>query len=288
MDVFPNYYDKFKCIADRCKHSCCIGWEIDIDDDTMELYDSIGDENILKNIEGEPPHFKLAKDERCPFLNEKGLCDIITKYGDGAICDICYFHPRFRNFYENFEETGLGLCCEEAARIILSEREKFCVEIPFDDATEEEKEFFAERQRVFDILQNRELSVKNRFVRLAKEYGFEFEFDLGKLYDLFMSFERLDENWTAELLKLRGFSFDESVFEDEKYQLVFEQLAVYFIFRHFEKEGGVKFALCSCFVIGAIISATEKIDFEKISDIVRMYSSEVEYSEDNTDKLLNY
>ena len=49
-EIFPNYYDKFKCIADKCRHSCCIGWEIDIDDDTMELYNSIGDENILKNI----------------------------------------------------------------------------------------------------------------------------------------------------------------------------------------------------------------------------------------------
>ena len=41
MDVYPNYYDKFKCIANRCKHSCCIGWEIDIDEDTMELADKI-------------------------------------------------------------------------------------------------------------------------------------------------------------------------------------------------------------------------------------------------------
>jgi len=41
VDVFPNYYDKFICIADKCKHSCCIGRKIDIDEDTMELADKI-------------------------------------------------------------------------------------------------------------------------------------------------------------------------------------------------------------------------------------------------------
>ena len=42
--IYPNYYDHFTCIADKCKHNCCIGWEIDIDDDTMDIYDSIGGE----------------------------------------------------------------------------------------------------------------------------------------------------------------------------------------------------------------------------------------------------
>lgn len=34
----PDYYPKFSCIADKCKDSCCIGWEIDIDEDTYEFY----------------------------------------------------------------------------------------------------------------------------------------------------------------------------------------------------------------------------------------------------------
>jgi len=41
-EIFPNYYDKFTCIAGACKHNCCIGWEIDIDESTMELYESMG------------------------------------------------------------------------------------------------------------------------------------------------------------------------------------------------------------------------------------------------------
>ena len=97
-EVFPNYYNKFKCIADKCKHNCCIGWEIDIDEDTMDSYDCLDNDfgkKIRECIEGEEPHFVMKDDGRCPFLNDKGLCDIIIEYGDGAICDICYLHPRF-------------------------------------------------------------------------------------------------------------------------------------------------------------------------------------------------
>ena len=129
-EVFPNYYKKFKCIADKCHHSCCIGWEIDIDEDTMDLYNSLQGEladRIRQNISGEVPHFVLCDGERCPFLNENGLCDIISELGDGALCDICYLHPRFSNFYEDFTETGLGLCCEEASRIVLTENERFFI-----------------------------------------------------------------------------------------------------------------------------------------------------------------
>ena len=29
----PEYYDRFRCIAGACKDSCCIGWEIDVDEE---------------------------------------------------------------------------------------------------------------------------------------------------------------------------------------------------------------------------------------------------------------
>ncbi|MBR3576842.1 MAG: flagellin lysine-N-methylase [Clostridia bacterium] len=279
-ETFPNYYNKFKCIADKCKHSCCIGWEIDIDEDTMELYTSLQvefAEKIRSNIEGEVPHFILKEGDRCPFLNEKGLCDIILNLGEDAICDICHLHPRFSNFYEDFTETGLGLCCEEAARIILTENEKFSVPIPKDN------EFFKERQEVFDILQNRDVTVLERFKIISKKYGFEFCFSDEELYNFYMSLERLDDAWENELEKLKA-AHGTAIFEREELQIFFEQLACYFIFRHFEKGAG--FALVSCWVIGEICSECES--FEQMLDVVRMYSSEIEYSEENTENVAGF
>ena len=131
----PNYYHKFTCIADRCRHSCCIGWEIDIDEKTMAMYQTMAlpiGEDIRNSIEGDEPHFKLQSGDRCPFLKDNGLCRIICECGKDALCDICRLHPRFRNFYSSFVETGLGLCCEEAARIILFDNEPFSILLPDD------------------------------------------------------------------------------------------------------------------------------------------------------------
>ena len=32
----PDYYSQFKCIADQCRHTCCVGWEIEVDDEGLE------------------------------------------------------------------------------------------------------------------------------------------------------------------------------------------------------------------------------------------------------------
>lgn len=289
IEVYPNYYNKFSCIADKCKHSCCIGWEIDIDEDTMDIYNSLNTpmgEKIRNNIEGDIPHFKLTKDERCPFLNEQGLCDIILECGDGAISDICYLHPRFSNFYSSFTETGLGLCCEEAVRIVLSETEKFNMAVPEEiKLTKKEKEFFEKRQQIFDVLQDRNKSIAERLSALG-----EFKFNLNNLCEMYLSLERLDESWTDELNNLKGFEFNGEIFENNEFQIFFEQLAVYFAFRHLTVESdfksGIRFVLMSCWLVGALCQKAEG-DIGKINDLVRMYSSEIEYSEDNLEILIN-
>ena len=292
-EVFPNYYKKFSCIADKCKHSCCIGWEIDIDEDTMDIYNSLNTpmgEKIRNNIEGDIPHFKLTKDERCPFLNENGLCDIILECGDGAISDICYLHPRFSNFYSSFTETGLGLCCEEAVRIILSETEKLQIELPDVKILPEEKVLLKKREHIFGVLQNRNQSIMERFSQLAEMFGFEFKFDIKKLYKIYNQLERLDEKWTEEISLLQDFEFDGRIFDNKEFQIFFEQLSVYFVFRHFvpeaDFESRIKFILMSCWFIGALCEKSG-YDKDKMFDLVRMYSSEIEYSEDNLELLYN-
>ena len=54
LTVYPDYYPTFRCIAGACKHSCCIGWEIDIDSETAELYKSVPGEfgkRLSENID---------------------------------------------------------------------------------------------------------------------------------------------------------------------------------------------------------------------------------------------
>ena len=121
----PRYYVAFQCKADRCSHSCCVGWEIDIDEEALALYRSlpgaIGKEIREAIDETDAPHFRLGADERCPLLDGRGLCRIISTVGEGYLCDICREHPRFYNTVGGRLEGGLGASCEEAARLILEE-----------------------------------------------------------------------------------------------------------------------------------------------------------------------
>lgn len=36
--TFPNYYKEFSCIAGACPDTCCAGWQIVIDDQTLKKY----------------------------------------------------------------------------------------------------------------------------------------------------------------------------------------------------------------------------------------------------------
>ena len=71
----PSYYEKFHCIADQCKDNCCYGWEIDIDEGTMDYYRSLGGElgkEITSHIkEGEENTMIMREDGYCPFLRLK-------------------------------------------------------------------------------------------------------------------------------------------------------------------------------------------------------------------------
>jgi hypothetical protein len=96
----PQYYKEFHCIADACQHTCCEGWEIDIDEEQLARFRQ--EPYIAAHIEeGDPPHFRLLEGERCPFLKENGLCEMILRYGEDILCQICRDHPRFRSFWSD-------------------------------------------------------------------------------------------------------------------------------------------------------------------------------------------
>ena len=101
----PLYCKDFTCTAEKCGDNCCIGWEIDIDPDTAELYQSLPDplgeqlrSNIITSPEGDS--FRLTADERCPMLNGDGLCELLLHNGGDTdvLCDVCDNHPEFHNF----------------------------------------------------------------------------------------------------------------------------------------------------------------------------------------------
>ena len=145
----PDYYSDFRCIADKCRDNCCIGWEIDIDEETAAYYDSVGGDfgkRLHRNIsEG---CFALDEKERCPFLNGRNLCDIYTTLGEEHLCQICTDHPRYYEWFGSIKEGGVGLCCEAAAELMLS-RDMTIVESNTDEEPAESPDM-----EIFELLDN--------------------------------------------------------------------------------------------------------------------------------------
>ena len=125
-EVYPEFYDRFACKAGGCRHSCCRGWEIDVDDESAALYRALsgelGDELRASLIEdGGGFHFRLDSEERCPFLRRDGLCRLILALGEEGLCDICAMHPRFFGELGEYSFSGLGLSCERVCELLLED-----------------------------------------------------------------------------------------------------------------------------------------------------------------------
>lgn len=187
----PSFFDQFKCIGSACTDTCCAGWEIEVDETTAEGYltekGAFGD-RLRREIGSEPgEYFFKLKNNRCPFLNKENLCDIFINLGEDRLCDICREHPRFYNWFGDYTEVGLGLCCEEAERLLFSDSKQltFVEEVTqdeeqdysdedeytdasdlLDDESEECEQMLEERKAIFSILQNRKKNIGARLKRL--------------------------------------------------------------------------------------------------------------------------
>lgn len=174
----PSFFDQFKCIGSACTDTCCAGWEIEVDETTAEGYltekGAFGD-RLRREIGSEPgEYFFKLQDNRCPFLNKENLCDIFINLGEDRLCDICREHPRFYNWFGDYTEVGLGLCCEEAERLLFSDSKPltFVEEVHtdasdlLDDESEECEQMLEERKAIFSILQKRKKNIGARLKRL--------------------------------------------------------------------------------------------------------------------------
>ncbi len=294
----PDFYREFHCIADRCRHSCCIGWEIDIDPETREKWRCVPGAfgarlNAAIDDSGETACFRLGADERCPMLNASGLCDLITELGEGALCQICADHPRFRNFFTDRTEIGPGLCCEEAARLVLTRRTPLTLVTLEDDgadesACEEETALLALRDQLIALVQDGTRPLPARLTEAEALGGLPIPHrDWPAIY---RGLERLDPAWDAALDSLA----DASAAPPEALHPAFANFCAYMLFRHLpgaledeDVPGRVAFCLLSTRMLMALCAAKPDCTLADCIELARMYSAEIEYSEDNIAALLD-
>lgn len=298
----PQYYNSFVCKADKCKHNCCLGWEICIDSDSADMYKYLSEhptdkcENILDRLRngieyGEEPCFK-QENGRCVFLNENNLCDLILALGEGALCEVCAMHPRFVNYYSDRVEAGIGLCCEEAARLALLSGNSRLAVLKEDDenacpAQDNQKQLFEIRDKLFNLLRDRDYNISaNEQPFLSLCGANKISLDFSEISEIFLSLEVLNEAWrdTVKNAKSKACS--------EYGGLPINRFAEYLTLRHFinlSEEYSVKKAAEFIVICVRLLKhlAGKDCTAEEFCDLARRFSEEVEYSDCNIGEIIN-
>ena len=271
----PDFYDRFRCLASACGHSCCRGWEIDVDDRSVGFYRTLDDDlgralTAALFEDGDGWHFRLDGRERCPFLREDGLCRLICELGEGALCDICALHPRFFEEHGEHELWGLGLSCEAVSELLWREEG----ELRFlSDGNAAPLDFPA-------LLESLGLDFPRSLLRHRPQIGRE---RIGQICAAMAGTEPIDEHWPTEVEATAAAALppdDPFRGHEQAWQRVYQ----YWIYRQLERledfgpQALADYAgLCLDYLL---LQPGDPVQ------TVRRLSEQIEYSTENVDRLL--
>ncbi len=295
--ITPSFYKNFKCIAGACPDSCCQGWEVDADEDSLAYYKTLSGslrariDSVLDKDEFENTIFRLADKKRCPFLNQDNLCDMHIAIGGEHTPYTCRTFPRFINDFGGTREMGISFSCPIASDIMWNLTEDFDFVSEINSQPPSLNEIDAElyfkllsyRKEAYSIVQDRKLEINKRLIRLLdyaakiqrelddyKEYASETGF-----FDIFNHPEVINQEWTV---KVKNHNTNPT-FPNDK---ICENIAMYFLFRYFltavydsDILSKVKMA-----VIGVLIPAY----FGNDAWTIHLWSKETEHSDINMER----
>lgn len=165
-------YDKFKCVADKCRFTCCEGWDVSIDNDTYIKLESENHKTdyILEHVQmkkcGSEREYFIEKEthEACPFLDKQGLCNIVKRTGEEYLSLTCYSFPRMENVFEDSKELTLSCACPEVVEIIDSLTGKINISSESQTYTGSNLLELKIREYVVNIIQQENFSLEHKLI----------------------------------------------------------------------------------------------------------------------------
>ncbi|MEG7619420.1 flagellin lysine-N-methylase [Lysinibacillus fusiformis] len=191
--LVPQYMQHFSCIGSACEDSCCIGWNVNIDEDTYKKYKRSRNEELKplfeENIKRQRSRttkdsfarIKMDNSGRCSFLSEENLCKIQLNLGEEYLSNTCTIYPRIPKRVNNVIEKSATMSCPEAARLALLNPEG----IEFDEIEEP----MNSRQLLMRTIDTQALHVSNK----VEKYFWELRI------------------FTIQLLQNRAYTLDERI-----------------------------------------------------------------------------
>lgn len=206
-NTVPSYFKKFVCIADKCPDTCCAGWEIVADAESLDKYEKLSTDfgkkiRALLTVDSDGDTVYKSVDGRCPFLLENGLCEMYIEIGHDNLCRTCRMFPRHITDFGSRIETGLSFSCPEAARLITESSSPITFETleteghisPNSIDPDMYFTLLKARKLAIDILQNRKYSISRR---LSDFLVFSAELDRLLRYEDFEEADKLINSFTV-------------------------------------------------------------------------------------------
>jgi lysine-N-methylase len=169
----PDFYNSFQCTADQCPFTCCRGWDILVDTETLDRWKKNEEQSLqvqksikVKKCGKETKHFiNMGSQKCCPFLNDKGLCNLVIQSGEDELPKTCRTFPRQENSFKGYKEYSLSCACPAVVDLIHEIKGK----IEFKYCGEDRKESVTSngskiRKVMMDIIQNVKAPLMDRFL----------------------------------------------------------------------------------------------------------------------------
>ena len=161
-------YDSFKCIADKCRFTCCSGWDINIDINTYEKWNKENNKfknmlNKLNFVDENNIIVNKKTSDSCPFLDDRGLCNIVKNNGDEYLSLTCKTFPRIENLFDGIKELTLSCSCPEVVDIIYKIEEIILEKHHNDDYTELPIEMKI-RDTIIHIIKEKDINIESKLL----------------------------------------------------------------------------------------------------------------------------
>lgn len=295
--VKPTFYKTFKCIAGDCPDSCCQGWEVDADSDSLEYYKTLDNsleikkriDSVLSKDEFDNTIFTLAPKKRCPFLNDKNLCDMHIAIGGEHTPYTCRTFPRFIYDFGGTREIGISFSCPVASDMMYNtESFDFETEVNSDLPTlndiDAEKYFllYKGRAEAYKIAKDKNKSIRERLNDLLdlgvllqeKLLPYDEGGDDIAFFDVFKNPELINPEWKE---KVENFSLKQVSDTQSN-----ENILMYFLYKYlmqavYDDDALSKIKMA---VLGVLINTY----FGEDSWTVHLWSKETEHSQYNMDR----
>jgi len=172
-------YDNFRCIAGKCPSSCCKGWSIVIDNESLEKYSKIEGPfaNRLMNSIDDSGCFRQYNG-RCVMLNDDDYCDLQLSLGENMLCNTCGMFPRHVEEFDGVRELSLSLSCPQAAEMLIK-RNTYLDFISFEN---EEDEPYEDDYDEFDYMLYSELvDARVKIISILKEHEVSLSYNFNRI-----------------------------------------------------------------------------------------------------------